>query len=444
MVRKALDRVQAALDRYHWWEFQFLAIGFVSTIAIVVVLLLPLGNGPLEIRASDAVPPAGSPAFMSQLANTLSLPVEQAPPIDTFNNGDAFLKALLADIDGARLSIDFMVYIWKDGTFSDQVLAHLEQKQRAGVQVRIVLDAYGGLTAPSEKLSRLEALGGKVAVFHSLMPLPWTMARDHKRNHRRSIVIDGAIGYTGGIAVDDVWLGDARNPSQWRDMMFRVRGSMASHLQGAFSELWVNTTGELLVGPKFYPDTATPAETGMRYVPLASAPSPDRFEMENFLLLSLLGARQRIVMVTPYFLPDDTMEQALIGKAKAGVAVTILVPNDLNDSHSVRAASQYLYDDLLKAGVKIYEFQPTFIHTKLLVVDGTWSVIGSANMDNRSRKLNDEVVFGISGQAFAAGLERTIATDLKRSKRIDKSEWERRGWWQRAGEILARLLVQQY
>lgn len=447
-TRKALSSgllfLRDVLDRYSWWEFQFIVIGVISSISILVVLFLPLGSGPPRIRASAPLPAAGTPAFVSQLADTLNLPVEQAPRLVTFNNGDAFLKALLADIDGSKLSINFMVYIWKDGTFSDQVLAHLEQKQRAGVEVRIMLDAYGGLTAPREKLSRLKALGGKVATFHSLMPLPWTMARDHKRNHRRSIIIDGSIGYTGGIAVDDVWLGNARNSSQWRDMMFRVRGSMASHLQGAFSELWASATGELLMGNKFYPNVPPSAEQTVSYVPLASAPSPDLFEMENFMLISLLGAQHRIDMVTPYFLPDETIERALIDKANAGVAVTILVPNDFSDNHSVRAASQYVYEDLLKAGVKIYEFQPTFVHTKLLIVDGKWSVIGSANMDNRSRKLNDEVVLGISDEAFASELESILTKDLARSKEIKRSEWEQRGWWQRAREIFARVFVQQY
>jgi len=198
------------------------------------------------------------------------------------------------------------------------------------------------------------------------------------------------------------------------------------------------------MGSKFYPSTPSSAEPTVSYVPLASAPSPDLFEMENFMLISLLGAQHRIVMVTPYFLPDETIKRALIDKANAGVAVAILVPNDFSDNHSVRAASQYVYEELLKASVKIYEFQPTFIHTKLLIVDGRWSVIGSANMDNRSRKLNDEVVLGISDEAFATEMENTFAQDLKRSKEIKRSEWEHRGWWQRAREIFARAFVQQY
>ncbi|MBV9540946.1 MAG: hypothetical protein JO167_06730, partial [Alphaproteobacteria bacterium] len=388
--------------------------------------------------------PAGSPEFVRTLAAELNLPVEQAPPIQTFQNGDAFLKALTADIDHAKRSINFMVYIWGDGTFSDVVLAHLEERLRAGVPVRIMLDAYGASSAPSEKLDRFKELGGKVATFHSLMPLPWTMSRDHKRNHRRSIVIDGTIAYTGGIAVDDPWLGNALNPDQWRDMMFRVQGTMASHLQGAFAELWAGTTGELLVGDRFFPAPDTHLQADLTYVTLASTPNPDVFAMENFTLLSILGAQREIDVVTPYLLLDETIKNALVAKAKAGIAVRILVPNDHNDNRSVRYASQYAYDDLLRAGIRLYEFQPTFIHTKLLIVDGVWSVIGSANMDNRSRKLNEEVVFGISNPAFAQSLLGSMQGDLNRSRQIKLSEWENRGFFQRAMEITAQAFVQQY
>lgn len=436
--------LQGFFGRYTWWECCFLTIGLVSFIAIIVILFLPLGNGPQRVQPSGPVPTAGSVQFMDTVSASMNLPIDHAPPVEIINNGDSFLKALLGDIDQAQHSIDFMVYIWEDGTFSDVVLAHLEQKLRSGVQVRVVLDAYGAIAAPAEKFNRFKALGGKVVVFHSLMPLPWTMARDHKRNHRRSIVIDGTVAYTGGIAVSDTWLGNARNSSEWRDMMFRVHGSMATRLQGAFAELWASTTGELLIGESFYPTSGVAGSGSVTYIPLASSPSPDLFEMENFVLLSILSARKQIDIVTPYFLTDESIKQALIDRTKAGVIVRVLVPNGHTDNQSVRHASQYTYEDFLRAGVRIYEFQPTFIHTKLLIVDNVWSVIGSANMDNRSRKLNEEVVFGISDTNFALALEATLSADLGRSKEIKRADWEARGWWQKGFEAFSRAFVQQY
>src|SRR5438045_1164204 len=269
-----------------------------------------------------------------------------------------------------------MAYIWEDGRFSDTLLAHLEQKARVGVQVRIALDGYGSIRAPWKKLADFERAGGKTTIFHTLMPLPWAMARDHKLNHRRAIVIDGRMAYTGGIAVADSWLGNAGNPNEWRDMMFRVDGSMAAHLQAAFAEIWELGTGEILNGEKFY--QAARADAGRRqlqYIPFVSSPSVDTFGMENLMLLSLSAARKTILIVSPYFLPDRSLRAVLCAKAHSGAQVRVLVPNAYNDSHWVRYASRHYYDELLRCGVRISEYQPTFIHTKLLVVDGSWSVI---------------------------------------------------------------------
>jgi cardiolipin synthase len=430
------------LDRFTWWELTLLGFGGIAIVTIVVVLFLPFGKGPEVIRPTSSVPATGSPQFLTLLSNTMTLPVETGSRPVVLNNGDAFLKSLLADIDGAKSTIDFMVYIWDDGKLSDIVLDHLERRLKAGVEVRIALDAYGAVSAPSSKLRDFRKQGGKVATFHSLMPLPWAMARDHKRNHRRAIVIDGRIAYTGGIAVSDTWLGDARTPDEWRDLMFRVEGPMANHLQGAFGEVWELATGELLTGDKFYPPAAS--ATAVKFIPFSSSPSPDLFAMENFVLLSLAGARKSIVIVSPYFLPDETLRGALEAKSRAGLDVRVLVPNWHNDNRWVRYASQDCYDELLRAGIKIYEYQPTFIHTKLMIVDGQWSVIGSANMDNRSRKLNDEVVFGIADPAFAATLTGIVTKDITKTQRINLAQWQKRGLLQRALELIALGSVQQY
>ncbi|HEY4116000.1 MAG TPA: phospholipase D-like domain-containing protein [Rhizomicrobium sp.] len=427
------------------WEGVLATFGAVALLTILVALFLPFGNGPHWIRPVAPVPAAGSPQFLPLVSNTLTAPIESGSEPQILNNGDAFLKALLADVDGAKQSINFMAYIWEDGKFSDVLLAHLTRKAKAGIAVRIALDGYGSIHAPWSKLKDFERAGGRTTIFHTLMPLPWAMARDHKRNHRRAIIIDGRTGYTGGIAVADTWLGNARNPNEWRDMMFRVDGSMAAHLQAAFAQVWELGTGEILAGEKFYPAGVSDV-TGqqLRYIPFVSSPSADTFGMENLFLLSLGAAHRTIHIVSPYFLPDESLRLMLCGKARAGVQVRVLLPNHFNDSRWVRYASQHYYDELLRCGVRISEYQPTFIHTKLMVIDGRWSVIGSANMDNRSRKLNDEIVLGISDDAFAGTLEKIIDADQSRAAPVVLQQWEQRGTWQRALEWIALASVQQY
>lgn len=379
---------------------------------------------------------------MTFLSRAMNLPADNGPPVETLINGDQSLKAIFRDIDDARSSINMMVYIWKDGRLSDMVLDHLLRKQREGVEVRILLDAYGGLKAPTRKLDSLKAAGGRVATFHSLLPLPWTILRNTKRNHRRAIVIDGKVGYTGGLGIDDVWLGDARNKDEWHDLMFRTQGSMAARLQGSFAEVWATATGEALAGPRFFPEA--PQQGSVPYVTLSSSPSPDFYPAEQFVLSSLTAAQHDIEIETPYFLPNRTIRKVLIDKARSGVHVSVLVPNENTDEKSVRWAGQRIYQELMEAGVRIYEYQPTFTHTKLLVEDNAFAVIGSANMDIRSRRLNDEIMIGISDARFAASLSGVFSRDIQRAKEIRLQDWKRRGPVQRLLELLCQAFVQQY
>lgn len=434
------------LMQYTWWELAIFVIGLISFISILVVLFFPLGSGPSKFTHSGIIPLVESPEFTQTLSESLNLPRKLGEPIQTLNNGDAFLKSFLADIDSAKSSINIMVYIWTDGKMSDQVLEHLDQKLKQGVQVRIMIDAYGSSSGtPQKQFNIFKDLGGKIVVFRSFTIAPWDIVKNQARNHRRAIVIDGNIGYTGGTTVSDPWLGNAEGPKEYRDMMFRMTGPMAHDLQGIFGELWTSMTGELLVGDIFYPQIrASQSKNTLVYIPLASTPSPDTLTLQKFVLLSLYGAKQKIYITTPYFLPDPSFRSILIEKAKAGVDVRVLVPNEYNDTPSLRYASHYLYEELLNGGVKIYEYQPTFIHTKTIIVDDSWSIIGSANIDNRSRKLNEEDIFGISDKAFGTMLENTFLEDLNHAKQIDLAQWKKRDIWQRIREIFDLKFIQQY
>lgn len=446
LVKRFKTATKAVLG-YPWWHIAILVVGLLSFVSLLVILFLPLSKGPAQFAYAGTMPAISSPHFIRTLSDSLNLPVDQGRPVQPLNNGNAFLDAFLKDIDGARSSINIMVYIWTDGRMSDQVIERLSRKVREGVQVRIMLDSFGSnwWGRPTKKLKTLEDAGAKVELFRSLTIAPWDFLKNHLRNHRRAMVIDGTIGYFGGMAISDAWLGDASSPKETRDMMFRATGAMAHRLQGVFGELWATTAGEILLGDRFYPPLPEVKEkTGLAYVSLPSTPTPDTLVLQRFVLLSLAAAEKKIYITSPYFLPDLSLREILIRKAKEGVDVRVLVPNNLNDSWAVHHASHDSYDELLAGGVQIYEYQPTFIHTKSMVIDSSWSIIGSANMDNRSRKLNEEAVFGIVDKDFGAQMEDVFIADSTKAERIKLLDWRKRNLWSRAEELVARNFVEQY
>lgn len=430
---------------YTWWEIGIFIIGAVSFVTVLLVIFFPLGSGPSKFTTTGVVPAVESQEFIDLISASLVLPLRPGDPIAILNNGDNFLKSFLKDIDEAHSSINIMVYIWTEGEMSDQIFKHLAEKLKQGVPVRIMIDAVGSSTnTPDKQFELFKSLGGKIEVFHSFSIAPWDIPKIRTRNHRRAIVIDGNIGYTGGMAVSDPWLGNARNLKEYRDLMFRTTGLLARDLQGVFSELWTSMTGELLVGDIFYPPTSSlQQKNNLTYIPLASIPSPDSLTLQKFVLLSLLGAQRKIYLTTPYFLPDSSICDVLIEKTMSGLDVRMLVPNALNDSQAVYHASRYLYEKLLSAGVKIYEYQPTFLHSKSIVIDGSWSIIGSANMDNRSRKLNEENIFGVADKILGTLLEDTFLEDLSKAKQIDLVEWKKRSTWSRLREVFDQKFIQQ-
>jgi cardiolipin synthase len=440
-----LDRFSAVLRSQPWWQTTLLVIGLVSLLTVVGVLFLGIDNSPDNIVTSDTVAPVQSRDFSVAMARLLGSPVEQGGTIEILDNGDGFLPALLESIEGAKSSINFSVYIWEDGRFSDRVLDALIDRQRAGVAVRVLLDGLGGRNAPDDRFAELERLGGHVERFRTPRFGSWT--RVHRRNHRRAIVIDGKTGFTGGMAVADVWLGHAQDEEHWRDVMFKLTGPLASSLQGAFVDAWAGSSGEILVGRDTYATDSTlsmPETRGVeRFIHNINSPADDDYSMAYFFLLSVLAARESVYLATPYFIPDDALEKALKDKARAGVDVRLLLPGPHIDNHSVRYSGQSHYEGLIEAGVRVYEYQPTFMHAKYGVVDGRWSMIGSPNLNSRSRQLDEENVFGILDEAFGARLRQLFLEDLRQATSIELDSWRRRGPFTRLLQFSARILDQQ-
>jgi cardiolipin synthase len=458
--------------RYPWWLLTLAVFGFVSLCTVILTLFFPFGRRPPAARITKA-PPVTSPEFLAAVAGTAGAPLRAGGTVQLLNNGVGFFPALVQDLRAARRTIHFFVYIWEPGQASDQVFAALIDRARAGVQVRLLLDGLGGAKAPDKDVDALKAAGGHVEVFR---PAAFgKLTRFYKRNHRRAIVIDGRVGYTGGMAVSDKWVGNADSEQHWRDTMVRVTGPIALTVQSAFVSPWAQTTGELLAGPDVFPPeanvrdagpvppagsaapaapaspragdpsaTTLPAQPVTLHTGLASSPSSEDHPLRLFFIQSFVSARQRLYITTPYFVPEKATRDVVAARARAGVDVRILLPDEHTDAKPIRLTGHSYYEGLLEAGVKIYEYQPTMMHTKGVVVDGSWSVVGSANMDVRSKELNSENVLGILDEGFARQMEATFFEDLKLAQEIRLEEWRRRGWMEKAKERVAVLFAEQY
>jgi cardiolipin synthase len=396
----------------HYWQGLAL-IGLCTILFILAALFTSLTEESVEI-ASSAPVPVGSAEFkraVEGIANASARPA--TGPITTFNDGTDFLADLLREFDQAERSITITNYIFREGVMAGAVLDALTRAAKRGVLVRLLLDDHGASHAPEDKLEALQAAGGAIARFR---PVSFrTITRVYRRTHVRAIAVDGKTGYFGGLAFNDEWLGSGLAPGEWRDLMFKVSGPMARAVQDQFGSLWRQTDGEILAGEAFYPNG--PAEQARStsqgqawYVPLLHAPAPDiSSDLLDLIWLTIAGARDHIYLATPYLTPPDEIVQALAEAVQRGVAVEVLVPGPYTDTKLVQSATRSYYEELLDAGVKVYEYQPGRFHEKFLTADGEWSLVGSANMDNRSATLNVENVFGIEDPAFAHTLEQEFA-----------------------------------
>jgi cardiolipin synthase len=361
--------------------------------------------------------------------------------VELLNNGDAWVERMLPDFAGANHSITFSAYTWEPGLLNDLIFDVLISRAREGVEVRVLVDAVGGAKCPEADVERLRAAGGEVCFFRPLKI--GKVDHYHLRNHRRAIVIDGKIGYTGGMAVSDQWLGDARNEKEWRDIMVRVTGCLAQNVQSAFAEMWAYVCGEVLTSEAFFPDTSDD-KSEIRSIAVVSSPSSEEQPLHLLFYKTFMAARERLWITTPYFVIAKTTRDVLAERARAGVDVRILLPGNHTDAKPIRWAGHNAYQSLLDAGVRIYEYQPTMIHTKALVVDGKFSIVGSANMDIRSAELNEEAVLGILDREFAQKLEAAFERDLEHALELDPERWRHRSIAAKALERVSGLFGEQY
>jgi cardiolipin synthase A/B len=420
----------------------FLVIAIIAIAAQSLLLILALFEPGLDYKISTkSCDPIESEEFLCMLEALTDSKIHRRSSIEVLTNGEVYYEAELAAIREAQQSINLEAYIFQKGKVTRQFVEALTERARAGVQVNIVLDAIGSFATWNSYFKDLLEAGGKVAWYHSFR---WyTLPRINNRTHRELIIIDGQVGFIGGSGFADHWLYKKNGKQRWRDTMFKVKGDAVAGLQATFAENWLEASGEILTGKCYFQFSDSKHRTAAIIV--NSSPSMGRSTRARMLYQTLLAAAQKsIYITTPYFLPDRSVREELVRAIEErGVEVKIITPGKHTDHLLTRRSSRRLYGELLKAGAQIYEYKPSMIHTKSLIIDGQWSVVGSTNFDNRSFGLNDEVNLAASDLELAERLSEDFARDLEQSRPVSYHEWRRRSIFERMHELLGKVLERQ-
>ncbi len=378
---------------------------------------------------------ARDPQFARDMAGLYGTPIIGGNQITSLLNGDAIFPTMLRDIAKARRSITFETYIYWSGEIAEAFCDALVARAQAGVAVKVLIDWVGGLPMHDDLIDRMHEGGVMVRMFRPMRPR--TLTRLNNRTHRKVLVVDGRIGYTGGVGIADTWRGDARSPEEWRDTHYRVQGPVVAMLQNAFANNWVEASGEVLRGADFYP-VLDPV--GTLDVQMIKSNTGSRNEVHLMLMTALAAATRSIRISTPYFVPDRVAIDQLLAARARGVEITLLVAGAKTDSRMVRHVSRRCWEELLAAGVRILEYQPTFLHAKMIIIDDLWTSIGSANFDERSFRLNDEANLNVYSTAFAEEQAIIFEADCVRARVVTQSDLRRMSWWDQLQGMVMSLL----
>lgn len=369
--------------------------------------------------------------FSHALSSVMNAPIVDGNGVTMLLNGDEIFPAMLEAIRAAEHTITLETYVYWSGDIGREFTEAIAERARAGVKAHVTIDAVGSSRIDDDFVTTLEDAGVQVVLYHRLK---WTSFINitetpslNFRTHRKLLVIDGRIGFIGGVGIADEWSGDAQDEEHWRDNHYLVTGPVVAHLQAAFCDNWIDTTGKVLTGERYFPELEPTGELPVQMF-MSSPESGGSRNMQLMYLLFFSGARESLLLCTPYFVLDDQSHEALIEATERGVDVKILVPRKI-DYPTVRYASRAGWAPLLEAGVEMYEYEPTMIHTKLMVVDDLWVSIGSANLDNRSFKFNDETNLNVRDASFARLHRTSFETDLSKAERVNLEGYRDRPVW---------------
>ena len=380
----------------------------------------------------------GEATFFPTIEAHTDAPITTGNRIEILLNGDETFPVILRDIKAAQSTITFAQYLFEGGTLATEFAQAFAERCRAGIEADILLDDHGSGKTPAEIIALMRDAGCHVEFFRRVevpaVIFPWKLLQYNYRNHRRILVIDGRVGFTGGYGISDTWLGDGRTPKHWRDTNVRIEGPAVKFLQAAFAESWLETTGTAIGGAGYFPRLESAGKLPAQIV--SSSPAGGSFQNYMLFLLSINSARKTILIANPYFIPDDVMTEALLKAVHRGVRVIVLVPGKI-DSQLTYTVSRSHYGRLLLGGAEIFEYQAALMHAKTMVIDGIWATIGSTNFDNRSFALNQELNLTVYDASLARRLEGIFQDDLKYSKKITYDEWNSRSVFERLFELFA-------
>jgi cardiolipin synthase len=410
----------------------------VSPIIIIVFSIYTASQKRIQ-RQIQPLYGVSDPQFVRTMGTLLGPTILPGHRTTTLLNGDQVFPSMLEAIRNAKKTITFETYIYWSGKVGKMFTEALSERARAGVKTHLMIDWVGSSKIDKKLIKEMQNAGVEVVRYN---PLHWySLDRVNNRTHRKILVCDGKVGFTGGLGVADHWLGNARNKEEWRDTHFRFEGPAVGQMQAAFMDNWLETTGTLLHGKDYFPELR---EVGPENAQVFMSNAEDSTESAYMMyMLSIACAQKEILLSNAYFVPDDFSLKTLEAAAKRGVKIRIIAPGEVTDTKIVRSASRSRWGELLQAGVEFYEYQPTMYHCKVMVIDGLWVSVGSTNFDNRSFKLDDEVNLNVYDHQFADQQIKIFQQDLAKSKRITYAEWKNRSWFEKLKDNLAGLLRAQ-
>ena len=412
----------------------------VAVVVTVILLVLNASPGEKKIKHEiESLYGVEDAQFLRSMGSLLGPAILGGNRVTMLLNGDEIFPAMLEAIRSAKKTIAFETYIYWSGQIGDEFAKALAERARAGVKVHVLLDWVGSGKAKKEYIDEMKAAGVDVDKYH---PLHWyNLRRVNNRTHRKLLIVDGKVGFTGGVGIADKWSGHAQDPDHWRDSHFRLEGPAVAQMQAAFMDNWMKTRSKVLHGEEYFPELAEAGSSSAQV--FKSSPGEGSESVRLMYLLSIASARRRILIANSYFVPDDLSVASIADARKRGVDVELILPGTKIDSELTRKASRSRWGDLLEAGVEIYEYRPTMYHCKVMVVDDLWVSVGSTNFDNRSFRLNDEANLNVYDADFAREQTKVFEADREKAHRVTLAEWKDRPLSEKIAEHAAGLFRSQ-